>query len=266
MQIADLVIENQVFSAVLPSGNLPFARIPEIDGILGMGYPNVTAAYQSTSVLFNMFNQQMIDHVMVSVYLGRKNDAVGGIAVFGGVDPNYFTGDIHYVPFIHPLTRMRFQMSYVAVQGSGELLCANGCEAVTDTGSSKIAGPLQDIQALNGMLNAQLIEDDVMYKYSVDCSAINTFPEIAFEINGQSFILTANDYITIVSSSLNCNRFFITIIFVCFQSGEYCFSDFSSFKMFESTFWLLGDTFLRTVYTVYDYENSQIGFATPILY
>lgn len=216
LQIADLVIENQVFTAVLPSPNLPFARIPQIDGILGMGYPNVTAAYQSTSVLFNMYNQQMIDHVIVSVYLGRKNDAVGGIAIFGGVDPNYFTGDIHFVPFIYPLQKMRFQMNYISIQGSVELLCANGCEAVTDTGSSKIAGPLQDIQALNGMLNAQLIEDDVMYKYSVVCSAIYTFPDIEFQINGQTYILTANDYITIVSSSLNCIRFVINIIIIFF--------------------------------------------------
>lgn len=209
MQIADLVIKNQVFSAVLPSANLPFAHIPQIDGILGMGYPNVTAAYQSASVLFNMFNQQLIDHVVVSVYLGRKNDAVGGIAIFGGVDPNYFTGDIHFVPFIYPFQKMRFQMEYVAMQGSSVLLCANGCEAVTDTGSSKIAGPLPDIQMLNGMLNAQLIEDDVMYKYSVDCSAINTFPNIAFQINGQSYILTPNDYVTIVSSSLNSKTDFL---------------------------------------------------------
>lgn len=199
LQIADLVIENQVFTAVLPTQNLPFARIPQIDGILGMGYPNETAAEQSKSVLFNMFNQQIIDHLMVSVYLGRKNEAHGAVAIFGGVDPNYFRGNIHFVPFTYPLQRMRFQMDYVALQGSGELLCANGCEAVTDTGSSQIAGPLQDIQTLNGMLNAQLIEDDVMYKYSVDCSAISTFPEINFQINGQAYILTANDYITIVS-------------------------------------------------------------------
>lgn len=231
LQIADLVIKNQVFSAVVPTASLPFARIPQIDGILGMGYPNVTAAQQSTSVLFNMFNQQMIDHVMVSVYLGRKNDAsLGGIAIFGGVDPSYFTGDIHFIPFIYPLQKMRFQMNYVAMQGSGVLLCANGCEAVTDTGSSKIAGPLQDIQTLNGMLNGQLIEDETMYTYSVDCSAIYTFPDIEFQINGKSYILTANDYITIVSSSLNCNKFNIILILIYFSVRRKLFFGFLKFQ------------------------------------
>lgn len=219
LQIADLIIENQVFSAVVPTANLPFASIPEIDGILGMGYPNITAAYQSTSVLFNMFNQKMIDHMVVSVYLGSKNDGVGGIATFGGADRKYFTGNIHFVPFIYPTQEMRFHVNYVVMRGSGELLCASGCEAVTDTGSSKIAGPLQDIRTINRILNAQLIEDDAMYTYRVDCLAINTFPDIEFQINGQSYILTASDYISIVRNFLieASYTYIIIIIFICFS-------------------------------------------------
>lgn len=183
--------------------SLPFARIREIDGILGMGYPNQTAAAESTSLLLNLYNQYAIDRLTVSVYLGRKNDPLGGYAVFGGVYTGLYTGQIHFIPFVSPVVDMMIRISSITLRDTaGRLsnvrLCQNGCRAVTDTGSSKIAGPVDDIRRLNQLLGGRIVQSDVMWRYSVNCNDVPSFPDVELNIGGRAYRLTPNEYITVV--------------------------------------------------------------------
>merc|ERR1719295_2428923 len=73
-----------------------------------------------------------------------------------------------------PLTRLGYwqvAMDSISVAGDKGMACAGGCEAVMDTGTSLMAGPAEDVKAINEAIGAKV--NPITGQGMTTCSSLN---------------------------------------------------------------------------------------------
>ncbi|GFN76158.1 cathepsin d [Plakobranchus ocellatus] len=236
-------VKNQTFGEAIVDTDL-FADTGN-DGVIGLGFRDISRG-EAPTVFDNMVSQGVVPAPVFSFYLNRKNsNGPESTLTLGGTNSDLYTGDFLFVDLDEPGS-WHFKMDRIQIANGGGTVCKEGCLGLADTGTSFITGPLEEVDFLNTQLGGKPLPT-FPKMYVLDCSDLDSLPDVEFVVNGQKLTLTNKDYIVKINND-----------------GEtLCFSGFvgrSVYKNF-SPVWVLGDVFIRAYYTQFDKGNSRIGFA-----
>jgi saccharopepsin len=170
---------------------------------------------------------------MVDANASGKKSAI----TFGAIDPAHYTGEIQWAP----VTRQAYwEVAMSSVSLAGKTVSFTTTKAAIDTGTSLIALPVAEADAINKAIGAT---KGLNGQYSVDCGKVSSLPTLSLTLGDHVYTLDGKDYILSVQGT--------------------CISGFTGIDIPAPAgpLWIVGDVFLRKYYTVYDLGNNRVGFA-----
>lgn len=238
---SSIQVQKQIFGEATKQPGVTFIAA-KFDGILGMAYPLISVN-NVLPVFDNLMKQKLVEKNVFSFYLNRDPAAQpGGELMLGGVDTKYYQGSLFYLN----VTRKAYwqvHMDQLNV-GSGLTLCEGGCEAIVDTGTSLLVGPVEEVRELQRAIGAVPL---IQGEYIIPCEKVSGLPPVTLKLGGRDYTLSAEDYTLKVS-----------------QGGKtICLSGFMGMDIPPPAgpLWILGDVFIGRYYTVFDRDSNRVGFA-----
>jgi len=242
--VAGLDVVGQTFGEATAEPGITFV-IAKFDGLLGFGFDSISVDHV-TPLWYNLLSQKLVSAPVFSFWLSQDPQAAqGGQLSLGGADPAKYTGTFSYTA-VTKEGYWQFSFEDFTVGGASQKWCkTGGCIGVLDSGTSLIAGPLELIDALNKKLGAVVEKGEGIF---TSCDVIDKLPDVAFVINGTKFVLTPTDYVLKVTS----------------LGRTECLSGFAGFDFPGEQLFILGDVFIATYTSVFDFANSRVGWAKSV--
>lgn len=208
-----------------------------MDGILGLARVSnpVVPGFAST-----LIDKKLLDKNIFSVNIYRASDlANNGEITFGGVDASKYTGDITYTDIVQPGGSWVIPVGEAGFNGKDSGL--KGKMAIIDTGTTYCFMPPADAKSFYANVDGAKVSDDGG-SYAVPCT---TTISAEFTFSGATYSIPAKDWIGGKVGGV--------------ATETMCTSNIYSREATGDGSWLLGDTFLKSVYAVFDLDQNRIG-------
>lgn len=268
------------------------------NGILGLGYPKLTAASSKgqgvyNPFVFNLVANDVISDPIFSIYLNKASSYgwVGEI-MFGGVDSTKYTGNITYLP-VASLSSTKSSSSNkkraTLPKNTGNYYWMVGAEGVAVTNSSSTttttngtdSNTILDLSFsstsafildtgttltyLPSNIAQQVVEAFAGQDYTIDAGSgayiINC--DAAKSTTQFEMKMTSSGSADPVVLSVPASQLVIPLNADTAAAATYCLFGIAptSSSNIGSNLYLVGDSVLRSTYMVYDIGNNRIGIA-----
>lgn len=268
----DYTSEGQTFAQVDSTDGLGQVYLnAKFDGILGLAFPSISRDPGVNTIIPALKEKGVLEKSIFAFYLGDNSD--GELAI-GGWDESKMEGgaeDITWVDVVYPAYWL-ISMDQVKF---GDKVISNGpTGGIMDTGTSLIYGPQMQVMPIALSMGAQFVPQVGLFMIKCDTKV----PDLEMTVGGNA--------ITIPGAQLTIKD----------DSGKYCFLGLAIMQFgtdtevdtldeeleeevadqirdlagkpvtpippkFQGNVWLVGDSCLRQIYSIYDYDNMKFGFA-----
>ncbi|KAI9321760.1 aspartic peptidase domain-containing protein [Dichotomocladium elegans] len=286
MAIANLSVTDQVFGLANSSYGTTItyngtARTQH--GVLGLSYPHTGApdAYAADiNFVFNLANRSIISNPIFSIFLDSTfQDGYSGEITFGGIDDSRHNGTIQYAP-VMPYTSLSptatstlaptgfylyWTLAGTAVKASTGYSTAlvEPTGFVLDSGTTFTYVPIDVAQNLvNSIAGMNVsVRDPINHLYIVPCNLSSSGKTVTFSIASS----LASPSVNPLEMTIGVRELLVPLDAGTPEEATTCGFGITSFVhpnlASVSASYILGETVLRSFYTVYDIGQNRIGLA-----
>ncbi|KAL4732611.1 hypothetical protein ACLX1H_001629 [Fusarium chlamydosporum] len=205
------------------------------DGILGLAINKGS----SGSFLNALAESKEVDKTMFCVALNRADDGTNeGEISFGSPNPDKYTGKITYTS-IGEDNDWAIKMDDMGY--NGEQAGVGGMRSFIDTGTSFMFGSPANVKKVHALIEGAESKDGTTYHVPCDSKG-----NMTIKFSGVDYVISPKDWVSPPN-----------------KEGK-CTSNLYGFEVVKGA-WLLGDTFIKNVYAVFDADERQIGFAASAI-
>ncbi|KAI0743586.1 acid protease [Daedaleopsis nitida] len=229
--VAGITAKQQYFSAVT---TLSSAFADEVeDGLLGLAFPAISNLRQPP-----FFNTAKAQGAVKSGVFAFKLANSGSELYLGGANANLYKGAVEP----HAVVGTGFwQIANMQVV-SGSKVVASAQQSIVDSGTTIIYGPPSAVAALYKTIPGAKMYDAQNGFYQVPCGSVPS--NVGFNWGGKTW--------TVSAANFNLGR----------VSGNLCVGAIAGVDLgLGDKVWLLGDSFMKNVYTVFSFDKNTVGFA-----
>ncbi|KAJ7701568.1 aspartic protease [Mycena rosella] len=233
VSVAGVKATGQFFSPVTTLSS-SFSTDP-VDGILGLAFPAISNLNENP-----FFNTANGDGTVDANQFGFFLASSGSELFLGGSDDAKFSGS----PEFHDVdSSTGFWQVTGAKAKVGSTAVVSGFDTIIDSGTTIMYGPPADVKKVYAKVKGSAVFDSTNGYYSFPCASA---PEIAFNWGGADWVISAANINlgTTEDGSSKC-------------VGALAGQDLG----LGDNVWLLGDSFMKNVYTVFDFDQEAVGFA-----
>ncbi|CDU85198.1 hypothetical protein YYC_02932 [Plasmodium yoelii 17X] len=210
----------------------PIYTASEFDGIIGLGWKSL-AVGNVEPVIVEMKKRGQIENAVFSFYLPEAEKSIGYFTI-GGIEESFYTGDLTY----EKLTNESYWQINLDVAFG--IVTLDNANIIVDSGTSAITAPSDFLEKfLNTIMS---IPVPFLPLRIVLCDDRN-LPTLKFTSKNTTYTIEPKHYLLELD-----------------PMAEICAVAIVDVDIDPKTF-ILGDVFFKKYYTVFDYDNSRVGFA-----
>ncbi|CAE7092050.1 unnamed protein product [Rhizoctonia solani] len=233
--VAGLSAVGQYFSPVTRESS-SFSSDPS-DGIMGLAFSSISSIGAPTFIE-NLYSQGKIS----APTFGLRLASSGSELYLGGADTSKYTGNITWA--------LLTSKTYWLTTGSSSIGGVIGYYGamIIDSGTTLIVGSTSSVKdwwaKVPGSKSCSIFVCGALGYHTYPCSSP---PSVGFTFSGREFLVSPTDF------NLGTTD----------ESGTTCVGAIMGMRGIPDNTWVVGDTFMKSVYTIFDEANARVGFATP---
>ncbi|KAG1725280.1 aspartic peptidase domain-containing protein [Suillus paluster] len=231
-----------------------------LSGIMGLGFASISAL-GTTPFWQALYNSSQLSEPLFSFYLERYIDqsavdtAPGGTLTLGGTDSTLYQGSIEYLSLTGPESYWLLDVTSVSVQGKTISVPSSSALAAIDTGTTLIAAPTSITASIYAQIPGSVVlTGQYQGLYAFPCT---TNVVVTMSFGGTNWAINSLDMNigSVPASALTSTTQTQMCAGGIFDIGT------SIGGGSSSPTWIIGDTFLKNVYSVFRANPPAVGFA-----